>query len=146
VRYETNDYSVPVEYGHRQVLLKAFVWEVVIWFMSEVIARHKRSYGREEMIFNPLHYLSLLEQKSNALDQAAPLAGWQLPEEFTELRRQMEGRMGKRGRRGVNPKMRQQVKGTNTLNGVRNGFVPSCLHPRSEDRCDARLGCRFYHR
>jgi len=99
VRYETNDYSVPVEYGHRQVLLQAFVWEVVISFMSEVIARHKRSYGREEMIFNPLHYLSLLEQKSNALDQAAPLAGWQLPEEFTELRRQMEGRLGKRGRR-----------------------------------------------
>jgi len=99
VRYETNDYSVPVEYGHRQVLVKAFVWELEISFMSEVIARHKRSYGREEMIFNPLHYLSLLEQKSNALDQAAPLAGWQLPEEFTELRRQMEGKLGKRGRR-----------------------------------------------
>ena len=92
VRYETNDYSVPVEYGHRQVLVKAYVWELVISYMSEVIARHKRHYGREEMIFDPLHYLSLLEQKTNALDQAAPLQGWQLPEEFTELRRQMEGR------------------------------------------------------
>jgi transposase len=99
VRYETNDYSVPVEYGHRQVLLKAFVWEVVISCSSEVIARHPRSYGREEMIFNPLHYLALLEQKNNALDQAAPLQGWQLPEEFLELRRQMEARLGKRGRR-----------------------------------------------
>ena len=99
VRYETNDYSVPTEYGHRPVLLKAFVWEVVISCASEVIARHARSYGREEMIFNPLHYLALLEQKSNALDQAAPLEGWQLPEEFTELRRQMEVRLGKRGRR-----------------------------------------------
>lgn len=99
VRYETNDYSVPVEYGHRQVLVKAFVWEVVIAFGSEVIARHARSYGREEMIFDPLHYLRLLEQKTNALDQAAPLQGWQLPEEFSELRRQMEARLGKRGRR-----------------------------------------------
>jgi hypothetical protein len=81
------------------VLLKAFVWEVVICCSSEVIARHPRSYGREEMIFNPLHYLALLEQKSNALDQAAPLEGWELPEEFTELRRQMEARLGKRGRR-----------------------------------------------
>lgn len=99
VRYETNDYSVPVEYGHRQVLVKAFVWEVVIGCSSEVIARHSRSYGREEMIFNPLHYLALLEQKTNALDQAAPLQGWQLPEEFAELRRQMEARLGKRGRR-----------------------------------------------
>lgn len=99
VRYQTNDYSVPVEYGHRQVQLKAFVWEVVISVGSEVIARHRRSYGREEMIFDPLHYLSLLEQKTNALDQAAPLQGWQLPEAFAELRRQMEARLGKRGRR-----------------------------------------------
>jgi hypothetical protein len=99
VRYETNDYSVPTAYGHRPVLLKAFVWEVVISCSSEVIARHPRSYGREEMIFNPLHYLALLEQKTNALDQAAPLEGLQLPEEFTELRRQMEARLGKRGRR-----------------------------------------------
>jgi len=99
VRYETNDYSVPVEYGHRQVLVKAFVWELVIGCSSEVIARHWRSYAREEMVFNPLHYLALLEQKSNALDQAAPLQGWQLPEEFVELRQQMEARLGKRGRR-----------------------------------------------
>src|SRR5262249_24397007 len=51
VRYETNDYSVPTEYGHRQVLVKGFVWEVVVSCSSEVIARHIRSYGREEMIF-----------------------------------------------------------------------------------------------
>ena len=99
VRYEANDYSVPTEYGHRQVLLKAFVWEVVISAGSEVIARHARSYGREEMIFNPLHYLALLEHKTNALDQAAPLQQLRVPEEFTELRRQMEARLGKRGRR-----------------------------------------------
>jgi len=66
---------------------------------SEVIARHRRSYEREEMIFDPLHYLALLEQKTNALDQAAPLVGWELPAQFSELRRQMEARLGKRGRR-----------------------------------------------
>jgi transposase len=99
VRYATNDYSVPTAYGHRAVLVKAFVWEMVISAGSEVIARHPRSYEREQMIFDPLHYLALLEQKSHALDQAAPLEGWQLPEEFTELRRQMEARLGKRGRR-----------------------------------------------
>src|SRR3984893_1761862 len=39
------------------------------------------------------------EQKINALDQAAPLAGWQLPEEFMTLRRLLEARMGKQGKR-----------------------------------------------
>lgn len=57
VRFQTNDYSVPVRYAHQRVLMKAFVWDVVIACGSEVIARHRRSYGREEMIFDPLHYL-----------------------------------------------------------------------------------------
>ena len=59
VRYHTNDYSVPTEYGHRQVLIKGYVNEVVICAGSEEIARHRRSYGREELIFHPLHYLAL---------------------------------------------------------------------------------------
>ena len=99
VRYRSNDYSVPVEWGHREVLVKGFVHEVVICAASEVIARHLRSYEREDMIFDPLHYLTLLEQKPNALDQAAPLAGWDLPEGFAQLRRLMEVRLGKKGKR-----------------------------------------------
>jgi hypothetical protein len=57
------------------------------------------NYEREDMIFDPLHYLALLEQKPNALDQAAPLAGWRLPEGFPQLRRLMEARLGKKGKR-----------------------------------------------
>jgi transposase len=82
VRYRLNDYSVPTRFGHREVLLKAYVDEVIVCCGSEQIARHRRSYKREELIFDPLHYLALLERKTNALDQAAPLAGWQLPEDF----------------------------------------------------------------
>src|ERR1035437_3650857 len=51
------------------------------------------------MIFSPLHYLALLEQKTNALDQAAPLAGWGVPEKFAPLRRLLEARLSKRGKR-----------------------------------------------
>jgi hypothetical protein len=64
-----------------------------------VIARHPRSYDREDFVFDPLHYLALLERKIGALDQAAPLAGWELPDEFATLRRLLEARMGKRGKR-----------------------------------------------
>ena len=99
VRYHTNDYSVPTEYGHRQVLIKGYVDKVVICAGSEEIARHRRSYGREGLIFHPLHYLALLERKTGALEQAAPLEGWQLPEEFAGLRRLLEARLGKAGAR-----------------------------------------------
>ena len=99
VRYRSNDYSVPTCYGHREVLVKGYVQEVVIACGSEVIARHPRSYEREVVIFVPLHYLALLEQKTRALDQAAPLAGWQLPECFAQLRRRLEARLKKHGSR-----------------------------------------------
>jgi transposase len=99
VRYRSNDYSVPTAYGHREVLVRGYVHHVVISCGAEVIARHPRSYEREDFIFDPLHYLALLEQKLGALDQAAPLAGWALPEEFAALRRLLEARMGKPGKR-----------------------------------------------
>ena len=99
VRYKSNDYSVPVAYGYREVLIRGYVDHVVIGCGAEVIARHRRSYEREDLIFDPLHYLPLIEQKIGALDQAAPLVGWELPEAFATLRRLMEARMGKAGKR-----------------------------------------------
>lgn len=99
VRYRSNDYSVPTQYGHRQVLVKGYVHQVVIVWGSDVIARHERSYDRESAIFDPLHYLRLLEHKSRALEQAAPLEGWQLPDCFLHLRRLLEVRLKKNGRR-----------------------------------------------
>jgi hypothetical protein len=50
-------------------------------------------------VADPLHYLALLEIKPNALDQAAALQGWQLPEVFQHLRHLLEARMGNRGKR-----------------------------------------------
>ena len=99
VRYRTNDYSVPVAYGHRDVLVRGYVHEVAISCGTEVIAKHRRSYEHGDFVFDPIHYLPLLEQKTAALDQAAPLAGWELPEEFGKLRRLLESRMGRRGKR-----------------------------------------------
>jgi hypothetical protein len=99
VRYDTNDYSVPVAYGHQDVWVRGYVDQVVIGCRGEVIARHPRSYEREDMVFDPIHYLPLIERKINALDQAAPLAKWELPPEFATLRRLLEARMSKMGRR-----------------------------------------------
>ena len=99
VRYKTNDYSAPVAFGHRDVLVRGYVDRVVISCGSEVIARHTRSYERDDFVYDPIHYLPLLERKTGALDQAAPLQGWDLPEEFDTLRRLLEARMGHRGKR-----------------------------------------------
>lgn len=98
VRYKNTDYSVPVAYAHRDVMVKAYVDEVVIIVGGQEIARHRRSYEAGDLVFNPLHYLALLEQKVGALDQAAPLQGWELPDEFATLRRLLEARLSPKNR------------------------------------------------
>ena len=99
VRYRCNDYSVPTAYGFQDVLVKGFVAEVVILCSGTQIARHPRCYGEGVFVADPLHYLALIETKPNALDQAAALQGWDLPEVFQHLRHLLEARMGNRGKR-----------------------------------------------
>ena len=66
VRYKTNGYSVPVAYGHRDVIVRGYVDQVVISCGSEVIAKHPRSYERR-LRLRPIHYLPLLGRKPGAL-------------------------------------------------------------------------------
>jgi hypothetical protein len=99
VRYRMNDYSVPTRFAFQNVMAKGFVDEVVIVAGAEIIAHHERIYGRNQFVFDPKHYLALLERKPGALDQAAPLQSWNLPEEFQRIRRLLESRMGNRGKK-----------------------------------------------
>jgi hypothetical protein len=90
VRFDDNDYSVPVAYAHHMVVVKGYCDEVVVSYFNETVARHRRIWEREQVSFDPLHYLAILERKPGALDQARPLQGWTLPECFEYLRRRLE--------------------------------------------------------
>ena len=81
------------------MLVKGFVDAVLILCDGAPVARHARSYGQGEFVYDPLHYLALLETKPGALDQAAALQGWALPPAFQHLRHLLEARMGNRGKR-----------------------------------------------
>ena len=90
VRFDTNSYSVPVKYAHRKVTIVATVDEVRLVFEDKLIARHQRHWGREQFLFNPVHYLALLERKPGGFDHARPLKDWNLPDCFDTLRRRQE--------------------------------------------------------
>ena len=70
-RYRLVDYSVPVAHAHQQVMIKGYVDRVEIIRGQEVIARHRRSYERGDVVYDPLHYLALLERKPGALVSTA---------------------------------------------------------------------------
>lgn len=74
--YETNRYSVPVKHARRTVTLKAYPFTIDIFDGAHQLASHPRCYEREHDVFDPLHYLALLEKKPGAFDYAKPLKRW----------------------------------------------------------------------
>ena len=66
VRFDRNDYSVPTAYAHHEVSVIGGIEEVAICSGTEVIARHRRHWGKEHTTFDPIHYLALLERKPGA--------------------------------------------------------------------------------
>jgi transposase len=99
VRFDGNDYSVPVRWAHHPVVVKGYVERVEICHKDKQVALHGRLWDKEGVRFDPLHYLALLERKPGALDHARALEGWSLPECFGVLRRRLENALGGQGTR-----------------------------------------------
>jgi hypothetical protein len=97
VRFDSNDYSVPVRCAHREVVAKGDCESVRIYREEKLIAEHRRIWEKERVSFDPVHYLALLERKPGALDFARPLEGWGLPECLQVLRRRLEADHGSGG-------------------------------------------------
>jgi transposase len=90
VRFDTNAYSVPTRYARRRLTVVATVDEVRMIHEDRLVARHPRCWERERSLFDPVHYLALLERKPGGFDFARPLEHWGLPECFGVLRRRLE--------------------------------------------------------
>ena len=97
VRFDDNDYSVPVRYAHHPIVVKGYVDRVVLCYKAEKVAEHRRSWSKEGVFFKYEHYLPLLERKPGALDHALPLADLNLPECFDTLRRRLEVKQEREG-------------------------------------------------
>jgi len=95
VRYDTNDYSVPVSSAHHSVTVKASVSYIEVYQQDRLIAKHRRCWDRERQVFEPMHYLELLERKPGSLDYARPLEDWRLPDCFNTYRRCLESHRDK---------------------------------------------------
>jgi len=99
VRFDRNSYSVPVKYAHRKITVVATVEEVRLVYEDRLIARHRRCWQKEQYVYEPVHYLALLERKPGGFDHARPLENWHLPECFGLLRRRLEAEHGGAGTR-----------------------------------------------
>ena len=99
VRFDRNDYSVPTAYAYHPVTVVGGIDRVRFLVHDRVVAEHVRDWERENVHYNPLHYLALLERKPNGLDFGKPFEDWNLPQPFDLMRRRLEGSLGSEGRR-----------------------------------------------
>ncbi|MGC9458127.1 MAG: IS21 family transposase, partial [Halothiobacillaceae bacterium] len=90
VRFDRNDYSVPVQWAHHEITIIGDCRQVRMMCRDQIVATHPRDWGREQVRYDPVHYLALLERRPGALDFAAPLKDWELPPCLGILRRKLE--------------------------------------------------------
>jgi transposase len=89
-RFDGNDYSVPTRYAYQTLTATGTPDVVRFSHRGTVVAEHRRCWDKHQTLFDPVHYLALLERKPGALDYALPLAGWVLPDCFAVLRQHLE--------------------------------------------------------
>lgn len=86
IAYDGNRYSVEATAVGRPALLRAFAERIVVVQDGVVIADHPRHFGRHQVVYDPWHYLPVLQRKPGALRNGAPFRDWELPAPLTDLR------------------------------------------------------------
>jgi len=89
VNFERNRYSVECRYVGRVATVRAYAERIVVVCAGAVIAEHARRFGRNQVIYNPWHYVEALERKPGALRNGAPFKDWNLPAPMTRLRERL---------------------------------------------------------
>ena len=79
VRYDRNHYSVPCRIAGKTASVRAKADRIIIISNGKQIASHPRSFARGETVYDPWHYLDILQRKPGALRNGAPFQDWQLP-------------------------------------------------------------------
>jgi transposase len=95
INFDRNRYSVDCRYAYRAVTVRAYATRLVVAAVDgKIIAEHKRHFGREKVIYDPWHYVPLLERKPGALRNGAPFKDWELPKPLQTIRDHLMKRTG----------------------------------------------------
>ena len=92
VRFETNEYSVPVRYVGQRLALKADPFRIRVYDHEALVADHPRCYGRAQVVEDFRHYVPLLLEKPFAVPFASALRNGDLPPQWEAYRRELVAR------------------------------------------------------
>ena len=85
-----NRYSVDARAAGQTVLVRSHAERIVVLFDNEVVADHPRHFRRDQIIYDPWHYLPVLVKKPGALRNGAPFKNWDLPPGLARVRAKLK--------------------------------------------------------
>jgi transposase len=89
VRFDNNKYSVAASAVGRPVEIRAYADRIEIRQEGRIVGDHRRSFGRDQTVFDPWHYVPVLARKPGALRNGAPFKDWVLPAGLERVRRKL---------------------------------------------------------
>jgi transposase len=134
IEFETNQYSVPVRYGSKEAIVKAFVHRLEIYSANtqELLAVHQRSYDRGQEFLVLDHYLELLARKPGGLVNAKVVR--HMSPLWKELLAQMKSKLHRGDKEFIRMLLllrsySQEVKEQTALQAVNRGlFIAEEIH------------------
>ena len=90
VRFDNNRYSVDARAVGRPVEIRAYADRLELWQDGQIVGQHARAFGRNQTLYDPLHYLPVLARKPGALRNGAPFKDWELPIPIRRVQRKLE--------------------------------------------------------
>lgn len=92
VRFDHNKCSVEARAVGRPVEIRAYANRIVIRQDGEVVGEHVRRFGRGGVVYDPWHYVPVLQRKPGALRDGAPFKQWVPPPALEQLRGKLKGK------------------------------------------------------
>jgi hypothetical protein len=85
-----NRYSVDARAAGRMVLVRSHAERIVVVHDDEIVADHPRQFRRDQVVYDPWHYLPVLMKKPGALRNGAPFKDWDLPAALAQVRAKLK--------------------------------------------------------
>ncbi|MBC8344495.1 MAG: IS21 family transposase [Bacteroidetes bacterium] len=89
INYDTNMYSVDCDYVSKVAEVRAYADKIIIVFKGKIIGEHERCFEKKKKIYNPWHYIAVLERKPGALRNGAPFKHLKLPQSLINMRKNL---------------------------------------------------------
>ena len=94
VRYDRNHYSVDSKLASKTATVRASAERIKVISNGRLVADHPRQFGRDNVVYDPWHYISVLERKPGALRNGAPFKDWDIPVNLSRVRSRLSRNQG----------------------------------------------------